>query len=74
MKLVVLALNRRYQIKGGAVIPRSHFNEIDGVELAIIQIDKEEEDGRVITGKKLETRSGLKKLMGFKKGWEVEIE
>lgn len=73
MKLVVLTLNRRYQIKGGAVIPRSHFNEIDGVELAIIQVDKET-DGRVITGKKLETRSGLKKLMGFKKGWEVEIE
>lgn len=73
MKLVVLALNRRYQIKGGAVIPRSHFNEIDGVELAIIQIDTEI-DGRVVTGKKLETRSGLKKLMGFKKGWEVEIE
>ena len=73
MKLVVLALNRRYQIKDGAVIPRSHFNEIDGVELAIIQIDTEI-DGRVVTGKKLETRSGLKKLMGFKKGWEVEIE
>lgn len=73
MKLVVLALNRRYQIKGGAVIPRSHFNEIDGVELAIIQIDTEI-DGRVVTSKKLETRSGLKKLMGFKKGWEVEIE
>lgn len=73
MKLVVLALNRRYQIKGGAVIPRSHFNEIDGVELAIVQIDTEI-DGRVVTGKKLETRSGLKKLMGFKKGWEVEIE
>ena len=73
MKLVVLTLNRRYQIKGGAVIPRSHFNEIDGVELAIIQVDTET-DGRVITGKKLETRSGLKKLMGFKKGWEVEIE
>lgn len=73
MKLVVLALNRRYQIKGGAIIPRSHFNEIDGVELAIIQIDTEI-DGRVVTGKKLETRSGLKKLMGFKKGWEVEIE
>ncbi len=73
MKLVVLALNRRYQIKGGAVIPRSHFNELDGVELAIVQIDTEI-DGRVITSKKLETRSGLKKLMGFKKGWEVEIE
>lgn len=73
MKLVVLALNRRYQIKGGAVIPRSHFNEMDGVELAIIQIDTEI-DGRVVTSKKLETRSGLKKLMGFKKGWEVEIE
>lgn len=73
MKLVVLALNRRYQVKGGAVIPRSHFNEMDGVELAIIQIDTEI-DGRVVTSKKLETRSGLKKLMGFKKGWEVEIE
>lgn len=73
MKLVVLALNRRYQIKGGAVIPRSHFNEMDGVELAIIQIDTEI-DGRVVTSKKLETRSELKKLMGFKKGWEVEIE
>lgn len=73
MKLVVLALNRRYQIKSGAVIPRSHFNEMDGVELAIIQIDTEI-DGRVVTSKKLETRSGLKKLMGFKKGWEVEIE
>lgn len=73
MKLVVLALNRRYQIKGGAVIPRSHFNEMDGIELAIIQIDTDI-DGRVVTSKKLETRSGLKKLMGFKKGWEVEIE
>lgn len=73
MKLVVLALNRRYQVKGGAVIPRSHFNEMDGVELAIIQIDTEI-NGRVVTSKKLETRSGLKKLMGFKKGWEVEIE
>lgn len=73
MKLVMLALNRRYQVKGGAVIPRSHFNEMDGVELAIIQIDTEI-DGRVVTSKKLETRSGLKKLMGFKKGWEVEIE
>jgi hypothetical protein len=46
---------------------------MDGVELAIIQIDTEI-DGRVVTSKKLETRSGLKKLMGFKKGWEVEIE
>ena len=73
MKLVVLTLNRRYQIKSGAVIPRSHFNVMEGVELAIIQIDTEI-DGRVVTSKKLETRSGLKKLMGFKKGWEVEIE
>ena len=66
MKLVVLTLNRRYQIKSGAVIPRSHFNVMEGVELAIIQIDTEI-DGRVVTSKKLETRSGLKKLMGFKK-------
>lgn len=73
MKMVVLALNRRYEIKGGAVIPRSHFNEMDGVELAIIQVDTNN-NGLVESHKQLETRSGLKKLMGFKKGWEVEIE
>lgn len=73
MKLVVLALNRRYQTTDGAVIPRSHFNEVEGVELAIIQVDKTV-DGRVITHKQLETRTGLKRLLGFKKGWEVEIE
>lgn len=73
MKLVVLTLNKRYQLKDSAVIPRSHFNEIDGVELAIIQVDTEI-NGRVITSKKLVTRSWLKKVMGFKKGWEVEIE
>ena len=73
MKLVVLALNRRYETKDGAVIPRSHFNEVEGVELAIIQVD-ETVDGRVITHKQLETRTGLKRLLGFKKGWEVEIE
>lgn len=73
MKMVVLALNRRYEIAGGAVVPRSHFNEIDGVELAVIQVDTNN-NGLIESHKQLETRSSLKKLMGFKKGWEVEIE
>ena len=73
MKLVVLALNRRYEVQGGAIIPRSHFNEIEGVELAVIQVDTEM-NGRVVTHNQLETRSGLKRLLGFKKSWEVEIE
>ena len=73
MKLVVLKLNRRYDIEGGAVIPRSHFNEMDGRELAVIQIDITTPE-TVLSVKKLKTRSELKKLLGFKKNVEVEIE
>ena len=38
MKLVVLALNRRYETKDGAVIPRSHFNEVEGVDQTIADV------------------------------------
>lgn len=73
MKLVVLKLHKRYDIEGGAIIPRSHFNEFDGQELAVIQIDIATPT-LVTSVKKLKTRSELKKLMGFKKGVEIEIE
>ena len=73
MKLVVLKLNRRYDIEGGAVIPRSYFNEMDGQELAVIQIDITTPE-TVLSVKKLKSRTDLKKLLGFKKNVEVEIE
>ena len=73
MKLVVLKLNRRYDIEGGAVIPRSHFNDMEGEEVAVIQIDIASPES-VVSVKKVLSRKGLKKLLGFKKNVEVEIE
>lgn len=73
MKLVVLQLNRRYDIEGGAIIPRSHFIEMDGQEAAIIQIDIVTPE-TVVSAKKIKSRTELKKLLGFRKNVEVEIE
>lgn len=73
MRLEVLQLNRRYEIKSGAVVPRSHFNELEGKEQALIQVDTEH-GGRVVSKQVIMTRAELKRTLGFKKGVEIEIE
>ena len=73
MRLEVLKLNKRYEVKSGAVVPRSHFNELEGKERALIQFDYDH-NGRVVSIQSIVTRAELKRIMGYKKGVEIEIE
>ena len=71
----ILRINKRYEVEGGAITPRSHFHKLERYDEALVQCDYVSTlTGAVVTEIKLFTRPQLKRVLGLKKGMELEIE
>ena len=71
--MITLKLNERYDIEGGYIVPRSHFNDDTGSSYAIFQITFLT-GGNYVTKYTTYSRSEVAKLLGYnKRGAKVDI-
>lgn len=69
---MILKLNERYDVPGGYIVPRSHFERDAGANYAIFQITRFEDD-RFKTWHATLTKKEIKKLFPIEKGEKIEI-